>query len=177
MTTYSHSADAVGTIDAPAENVFTFLDDHSNLSSHMSKSSWMMLGSTMHIYMDEHRTRSVGSRFGFTGSIFGIPLSVDEAVRLRKPPIRKIWETVREPNLWVIGSYRMGFELTPRPAGTALRASIEYLRPAAGPPRFLGLLFGGAYARWCTRQMVTDAQRHFARPLEAGQKSRSHAPD
>ncbi len=172
MTTYRHSADAVGTIDAAAETAFAFLDDHSNVSSHMSKSSWMMLGSTMHIYMDEFGTRSVGSRFGFTGRILGIPLSVDEVVSLREPPIRKIWETVREPHLWVIGSYRMGFELTPRPDGTALRVSIEYLLPAAGLPRLLGRLFGGAYARWCTRQMVTDAQKHFAR-LRGGAADRA----
>jgi hypothetical protein len=45
MTASSHAADATGAIDAPAETVFEFLDDQSNLSSHMSESSWMMLGS------------------------------------------------------------------------------------------------------------------------------------
>jgi hypothetical protein len=163
MTAYSHAADATGAIDAPAETVFEFLDDQSNLSSHMSESSWMMLGSTLDIHMDERRTRSVGSKFGFTGRILGIPLSVDETVTSREPPLSKTWETIGEPNLWVIGRYKMGFELSPRPAGTMLRVFIEYLRPWSGLPRLLGLFFGGTYARWCTRQMVTDAQKHFAR--------------
>jgi hypothetical protein len=165
MTTYSHAADATGAIDVPAETIFEFLDDHSNLSSHMSESSWMMLGSTMDIYMDERRTRSVGSKFGFTGRILGIPLSVDEVVASREPPVGKSWETIGEPHLWVIGRYRMGFELTPNPAGTTLRVFIQYLRPASGLPRLLGRFFGGTYARWCTRQMVSDAQKHFARAL------------
>ena len=162
MTTYTHFADADGVIDAPAETIFDFLDDHANLSSHMSESSWMMFGSTMNIYMDEHRTRAVGSKFGFTGRVVGIPLSVDELVVWREPPHSKSWETIGEPLLWVIGRYKMGFDLTPRPAGTALRVFIKYLRPSAGLPWFLGVLFGGIYARWCTRQMVTDAQKHFA---------------
>lgn len=161
MASYTHSADATGIIAAPHDAVFDFLDDHSNLSSHMSKSSWMTLGTTMDIYMDRHRTRTVGSKFGFSGRILGIPLSVDEIVTARQPPAGKSWETASEPNLWVIGRYRMGFELTPRPGGTVLRVFIEYARPAAGLPRLLGLLFGRMYARWCTRQMVDDAIEHF----------------
>jgi hypothetical protein len=89
-------------------------------------------------------------------------LSVDEVVASREPPVGKSWETIGEPRLWVIGRYRMGFELSPKPAGTTLRVFIEYLRPASGLPRLLGRFFGGTYARWCTRQMVTDAQKHFA---------------
>lgn len=176
MTTYTHFADAVGTIEVPADVVFDFLDDQANLSSHMSKSSWMMLGTTMHIYMDQLQTRAVGSKFGFTGRILGIPLSVDEVVTGREPLLRKVWETVGEPNLWVIGRYRMGFELTPRPAGATLRVFIEYLRPAVGLSRFLGLLFAGTYARWCTRQMVTDAQKHFAQSSPDRETVAHHRP-
>lgn len=173
MTPYSHFAEASAPINAPAESVFDFLDDQSNLAMHMSKPSPMMLGTTMRIHMDELRTRAVGSRFGFTGRILGIPLAVDEVVVGREPPSEKIWETLGEPRLWVIGRYRMGFEVTPLPGGVRLRVYIEYDRPAVGLPRFLGLLFGRVYARWCTRQMVVDTQRHFAgtgstpRPLPA----------
>jgi hypothetical protein len=62
----------------------------------------------------------------------------------------------------VIGSYRMGFELADRAGGATLRVSIEYVLPS-GARRILGFAFGQAYARWCTRQMVQDAQTHFAR--------------
>ena len=58
---YTDFADAVGSIAAPPEAIFEFLDDQSNLASHMSKSSWMTLGTTMEIYIDDKRTRSIGS--------------------------------------------------------------------------------------------------------------------
>jgi hypothetical protein len=162
MGIYTDFADAVGSIAAPPEAIFDFLDNQSNLSAHMSKSSWMMLGTTMDIHMDDELTRSIGSKFGFTGRILGIPLSVDEVVVAREPPLRKSWQTTSEPKLWVIGQYKMGLELAPQADGSQLRVFIEYAAPKAGIPRLLGLLFGKIYARWCTRQMVTDAQKHFA---------------
>ncbi|CAN7378904.1 SRPBCC family protein [Pararhizobium sp. LjRoot235] len=168
MSLYPHSADSIGSVAAPVETVFEFLDDHSNLSRHMGKSSWMMLGTSMDIYMDSRRTRAVGSRFGFRGRILGIPLWVDEVVTIRDPPIRKIWEAIGELHLWVIGRYKMGFELTAEPGGTTLRVFIEYERPVDGFPRLMGILLGGTYARWCTRQMVTDAQKHFGGPTAPG---------
>jgi hypothetical protein len=164
MPTYKYSAHADAHIDAPVPSVFEFLDDQANLSAHMSKRSWMMMGSTMDIYMDEQATRAVGSRFGFAGRILGIPLRVDEAVATRKPPTLKTWETTAEPTLWVIGRYEMGLELSPSGTGSHLRVYIRYDLPRAWFPRLLGRLFGRAYARWCTSKMVDDAQRHFETP-------------
>ena len=162
MGIYTDFADAVGSIAAPPEAIFDFLDNQSNLSAHMSKSSWMTLGTTMDIHMDDKLTRSIGSKFGFTGRILGIPLSVDEVVVAREPPLRKSWQTTSEPKLWVIGQYKMGLELAPQSGGAQLRVFIEYAKPQAGISRALGLVFAEMYARWCTQQMVTDAQKHFA---------------
>lgn len=116
----------------------------------------------MDIFMDELTTRAVGSKFGFTGRIAGVPLAVHEVVTKRQPPSYKAWETLGEPTLWVIGRYEMGFELTPAATATGLRVFIDYDRPIKGLARALSLLFHGVYARWCTRKMVKDAERHFA---------------
>ncbi|GLQ56618.1 SRPBCC family protein [Devosia nitrariae] len=164
MSSYSRYAEALGRVNAPVATLFDFLDDQSNLSAHMSKPSGMMLGSTMEIYMDADRTRRVGSKFGFSGRLLGVPLAVAEVVIARDPPISKRWETMTEPRLWVIGRYEMGFRLTPERDGTRLQVDISYDLPARGLPRALGLLFGGIYAHWCTRQMVSDARAHFAHP-------------
>lgn len=162
MPAYAYSTDAVAEVDAPAPSVFEFLDDQANLSAHMSERSWMMMGSTMEIYMDEQKTKAIGSRFGFTGRILGVPLRVDEVVTGREPPTRKTWETAVEPTLWVIGRYEMGLELSPSGAGSRLRVYIRYDLPVAWFPRLLGMVFGRAYARWCTSKMVNDARSHFA---------------
>jgi hypothetical protein len=165
MTSYPFSAEARGDVEAPAEVVFAFLDDQENLSSHMRKPSGMMLGTTMTIIMEPDHTKRVGSRFGFTGRILGIPLKVDEIVTSRTPPFTKTWETTTEPTLWVIGKYGMGFELIPQGPRTELRVYIRYARPAAMLGKILGWLFGPSYARWCTRLMVDDAVRHFAQVI------------
>jgi hypothetical protein len=165
MPTYARFAEAIGDIHQDAAAVFDFLDDQANLSAHMSRSSGMMLGSTMNIHMEPDHTRRVGSRFGFTGRVLGVPLEVDEIVTGRVPPSSKTWETTSEPKLWVIGSYQMGSELMPRGDHTTLRVYIRYDLPASGLPRVLGHLFGRFYAQWCTRKMVDDAREHFSREI------------
>lgn len=158
----TRSCDHRRIIPAPVERVFAHIDDHSRLSAHMSESSWMMGGGRMRIELDEGRGQKIGSRIRLAGRLFGIELSVDEIVTEREPPRRKVWQTTGSPRLLVIGHYRMGFELSPRDGHSVLRVFIDYSLPAQAPARWLGLLFAGFYARWCTRRMVDDAARHFA---------------
>jgi hypothetical protein len=89
-------------------------------------------------------------------------LAVEEVVTERKPPHRKVWETMGSPQLLVIGPYRMGVEVTPEGQTSRLRVFIDYALPERAPARWLGRLFGRYYARWCTRQMVDDAVTYFA---------------
>lgn len=163
MTAYLRHCESSGPVNAPVDAVFAFLDDQSNLSAHMNRRSGMMLGSTMDIHMEADHTGRVGSRFGFSGRLFGLPLAVEEIVTARDPPTSKRWETTSEPRLWVIGRYEMGFALTQVHGGANLWVDIRYDLPAKGLPRLLGWLLGDTYAGWCTRQMLSDAQRHFGR--------------
>jgi hypothetical protein len=116
----------------------------------------------METLLDDQRGQSVGSHIALRGRVFGISLYLDEAVTARKPPLEKTWETVGQPKLVVIGPYRMGFELRAANGRSSyLRVSIDYDIPDRGMGRFLGSLFGHAYARWCVSQMVKDARRAF----------------
>ena len=144
-------------VDAPAEAVFSRLDDQRLLSAHMSQSSWMMAGSRMSLELDASEGRAVGAVIRMSGRVLGIELSLEEVVTERNPPRRKVWQTTGTPRLLVIGHYRMGFELTPRGRSCLLRVFIDY----ALPDGWLGRLFGGIYARWCTRRMAGDALAHF----------------
>jgi uncharacterized membrane protein len=149
-------------IDAPAERVFAALDDQTRFASHMSKRSWKMGWGKMETMLDGQHGQAIGSHIVLRGVVLGIHLHLDEVVTLREPPHRKQWETVGSPRLLVIGPYRMGFDLAPDGSKTRLRAAIDYALPSRGVSRVLGRLFGRAYARWCTRQMVQDAQRTLA---------------
>ena len=158
---YGRHEEHSATINGSAERVFDQLDDQTRLSEHMRKRSWKMGWGTMETVLDAQRGRSVGSHIVLRGRVFGIRLYLDEVVTMREPPLRKTWETVGDPRLLVIGPYRMGFELMPDGTTAQLRVAIDFELPAKGIPRLLGRLFGRSYAKWCTRQMVRDAQHSF----------------
>ncbi len=142
----------------PAE-LFAYVDDHKQFSSHMSRSSWMMGGGKMKVSVDEGHGQKVGSHIRMSGTAFGIKLSLDEAVTHYEPPLAKTWETVGIPRLLVIGSYTMGIEIKPQGNKSKLRVFIDYDLPTT--KAWLGRLIGGFYARWCVQQMITGARNHF----------------
>ncbi len=147
-------------IAAEPPKVFAHLDDQTQLAAHMGKSSLMMSGGKMTYDLDELKGQVVGSHIRMGGSAFGLQLALDEVVTERIPSRRKVWRTVGTPKLVVIGSYEMGFELSAEAEGSALRVWIDYEPPARGIGKFVPGL-GDAYARWCVRQMASDAMRAF----------------
>lgn len=121
----------------------------------------MMLGGRMSCEVDEAMGRAVGSVIKMRGSVFGLPLLVEELVIKHQPPHRKVWETRGRPNLLVIGAYRMGFEISGSGAISRLRVFIDYDHPATFTGNLLGPLFGPIYARWCVNRIAKDAASKF----------------
>lgn len=159
--TYARHIENSVVIPSPVEQVFSYLDDLQNLSSHMSESSWMMGGGKMTMEVDAGGGKTVGSKIRLTGHVFGFLLMLEEVVTLRLPPSYKAWETIGSPRLLVIGHYRMGFEITPVPNGSVLQAYINFDLPEQWPDRLLGYLFANFYAKWCIHQIAVGAKRHF----------------
>ena len=153
--------ESVVALNAPADAVFTLLDDHSRLSAHMTKPSWMMAGSVMTLEFDASNGRAVGAKISLQGRVLGMPLSVEETVTERDPPFRKVWCTIGKPQLVVIGNYRMGFEITLGTRTSHLHVFIDYAPPEGAISYWVGRLFGNFYARWCTQRMTNDAATHF----------------
>ena len=154
--------ESTGPANAPVERVFAFLDDPKALAAHMGESSMMMLGSRMSIKADAGGGRVIGSKIQMHGRMMGIRLSLEEVITKRQAPAMKVWETIGTPKLLVISHYRMGFELTRNGASSMVRVFIDYSPPTNPPGSWLGHLLGAVYARWCTRQMVMGAARHFS---------------
>lgn len=152
---YRHRFETSVEIPKPRVAVFEALDDHERLSAHMTQSSVMMAGSSMVFTFDEHRGQSVGSKIRMSGNVLGFDLQVDEVVTERDPPRSKVWETVGEPRLLVIGPYRMGFSVDEKGSGSRVTAFIEYDDPSGGW-RWVGRWLGPVYARWCTVIMASD---------------------
>jgi hypothetical protein len=148
-------------VPASTDSVFNYIDDHERLSSHMSRSSWMMGGGRMDVQLDDGHGRRLGSRIRMSGRAFGLDLSLEELVSEYDPPRHKTWETLGEPHLLIIGQYRMGFDISAQDNGSNLRVFIDYELPSSTSARWLISRLASWYARWCTRRMVDDAVAHF----------------
>ena len=149
-------------VKASTDELFAFLDRHSQLSAHMTRRSWMMGGGRMDLSADDGDFRRLGSRLRLAGRAFGIFLFLEEEVIDYRPPLVKAWRTIGEPRLLIIGHYRMGFEIAAIAEGSRLRVYLDYDLPTGVVTRLLGRLLAPAYARWCVRNMIAEGQAHFA---------------
>lgn len=148
-------------ISASAKELFAFIDDHKRFSSHMSKSSWMLAGGKMQVFVDKGNGQKVGSHIRLNGKVLGINLFLDEVVMRYKPPYHKAWQTVGDLNLVIISHYQMEVEIKPGKSNSKLKISIDYELPKSNQTRWLGYLFGDIYAKWCVRQMINGVKGHF----------------
>lgn len=119
----------------------------------------MIGGGRMTTSIDEGNGQKVGSHIQMSGRVVGVTLFLDEVVTRREPPRLKVWKTVGNLKLLVIGHYEMGFELEPQGKQSWLRVYIDYDLPTKSA--WLGRLLGGTYARWCVQQMIRDTYDHF----------------
>lgn len=158
---YAYSDETTAEVRATPSEVFADLDDQARLGAHMEKPSMMMMGGRMTYEFDEAKGRAVGSVIKMAGTYLGIRLFAEEVVVERDPPQRKVWETRGQPSILVVGSYRMGFEITPSGERSRLRVFIEYDRPSSLVGRILGAAFAHRYARWCVTRMAEDAKHRF----------------
>lgn len=161
---FLHYDDNILVLASPAQ-VFDYADDHTNFSSHMNKSSWMMGGGKMEIETDDGKGQKVGSHIKMKGKVLGTNLFLDEVVTIHQPPEHKEWETVGDINLLVIGHYKLGFEIKPENENSRLRVFIDYEMPQSWRTQWLGYLFGGMYARWCVGQMIDGVAEHFKKKV------------
>lgn len=159
--TYAHAADSVVEIAATAEALFDYLDDQARLGAHMERPSAMMVGGRMAYEFDKANGQAVGAVIKMRGNILWLKLSVEEIVVEHVRPARKVWETRGQPDLLVIGGYRMGFEIEPSGPRQRLRVFIEYDYPGSLIQDLLAWLFAGSYARWCVRRMTGEATQRF----------------
>src|SRR3989338_2403002 len=135
--------------------VFAYVNDHARFSSHMNKSSWMMGGGHMDVKTDEGKGQRVGSHIRMSGTVFGIKLFLDEVITEYSPPNRKVWQTVGDLKLLVVGHYSMSIVIAPDGAGSRCTVSIDYKLPTSPAVRILGYLLADIYAKWCVAQMIT----------------------
>lgn len=115
----------------------------------------------METQFDEGKGQKVGSHIKMSGRVFGINLFLDEVITNHAPPLSKQWKTVGNINLLVIDHYTLGFEIKPRNGNSEFKVYINYSLPKTFKTRWLGILLGRIYAKWCVNQMINGVKEHF----------------
>jgi hypothetical protein len=70
----------------------------------------------------------------------------------------KVWRTIGDPRLIVLGRFEMRFGIDPVSEGTRLTMALGYELPPKGVGRLLGWALAASYAKWCLRRMCRDAK-------------------
>ena len=150
--------EASAAITGSAESIFAIADERDLLTRHMREPSLMMGGGSMRCDLDALAGKAVGSVIRLTGKGFGFAITVEEVVKERTPPLRKVWATIGTPQLVVIRDYRMGFEIIETAEGCQLRVWIDYALPQSGVRHWLGRLLAPTFVRWCVENMLHEVQ-------------------
>ncbi len=154
-------------IEAPAQQVFAFMDDVKNVGFHMSgRSSMAMMGSRLDIAVLSPQSTGVGATYRMWGKMMGLTIDFSETVTKYTAGHEKVWETIGEPKLLIMSSYVMRVIVDPLSSSSSrLTISLTYAPPRSLFWRSVGALLGGWYGRWCLRNMCQDAKAAMARQL------------
>lgn len=154
--------------NAPAEKVFSYLDDLGVTGMHMTKSSAMMMGSKLHLeYLTSNHSGS-GSKYRWTGAMMGMRMDFTVEVTKWVEGVEKVWETIGESRMIIYSWYRMNLLLTKKGNTTVAELSITYEKPKGWFLKILSFLFADWYCNWCLKNMITDTKRS----LEINSKSK-----
>lgn len=145
-------------IGAQPVGVFTWIDDPRNTGWHMSRPSMAMLGSVLRTEQISPSATGVGATYRSHGHVMGLPLDFTARVTRWVPDKEKVWCTIGEPRLVVLGGFEMRLTITPESGGTRLVAGIDYTLPKSWAGRLLGRLLARPYSRWCLRRICRDAK-------------------
>lgn len=144
------------TIGAPAERVFSYVDDIRNLARHMSeRGSTPLMGSKLKLEILTAYPSGVGATYRYTGRVMGLPIDFSETVTRFVAGREKVWQTIGEPRLLIIRSYEMRLVVEPLDDATArLSMTIDYTLPRSRFWGAVGRLLAPRYAAWCLDSMI-----------------------
>lgn len=150
-------------INAPADVVFRHVDDIRNTGMHMTESSMPMMGGALALEVLSPNPLGLGATYRMHGKVMGMTIDFTETVTEWVPNRKRVWKTIGEPKLIIMGGYEMSFLVEPVGGGSRLTFGISYDLPESFFGRILGWLLGNWYGRWCLRNMCRDAKSALER--------------
>lgn len=144
--------------NAPAEKVFSYLDDLGITGMHMTKSSAMMMGSKLKLeYLTPNHT-GLDSKYRWTGIMMGMKMNFTVVVTKWIEGVEKTWETIGEAKMIIYSWYRMHLLVKPTSDGSEAELSITYEKPEGWFAKIISFLFADWYCNWCLKNMLNDAK-------------------
>jgi hypothetical protein len=149
------------TIHSTPEEVFAYMDNLGNTGMHMMESSMMMMGSKLHLEQISKNATGLGATFRWYGKVMGFKMDFTVVVTTWIENVEKVWETVGDAKMIILGWYQMRLILAPAADGTNAELSIEYTKPSQLLYRIISFFLSGWYANWCLSNMLNDTKKHF----------------
>ncbi len=147
--------------NAPAEKVFSYIDDLGVTGMHMTQSSAMMMGSKLHLeFLTKHHT-GIDSKYQWTGTMVGMKMDFTVEVSKWVEGVEKVWETIGEVKMIIYSWYRMQLLLTKKDNSTIAELSITYEKPKGWFLKILSFFFADWYCNWCLKNMLADTKRQL----------------
>jgi len=144
--------------NAPAEKVFSYLDDLTITGMHMTKSSGMMMGSKLHLeYLTTNHT-GLDSKYRWTGTMMGMKMDFTVEVTKWVEGVEKVWETIGEAKMIIYSWYSMHLLVYPSGNATHAELSITYKKPKGWFAKIISFLFADWYCNWCLEKMMSDTK-------------------
>ncbi len=148
-------------IEAPADEVFAFMDNIENMGMHMTKPNVAMMGSRLRVEWLSLNKTGAGAKYRWKGNIMGMKINFIVEVTRWIAGREKVWETIGPSKLIVLSWFRMYLILSPLDKTTTqTELGIDYTIPKGN---ILGFFLAGTYAAWCVNSMLKDLQIHFSK--------------
>jgi predicted ATPase len=157
--------------NAPADRVFSYLDDLGVTGMHMTKTSGMMMGSKLQVeYLSTNHT-GLGSKYRWTGAMLGMKMDFTVEVTKWVEGTEKVWETIGEAKMIIYSWYRMHLLVYPNGNTTQAELSITYKRPKGWFSKIVSSLVADWYCNWCLKNMLNDSKRKIEKDRKSLQNS------
>ena len=120
----------------------------------MSENSMMMMGSKLTLEHLSGPERGVGAIFRWLGKIMGMEIDITERITTWIENREKVWETIGQPKIILLGWYRMILKTSAVKEGTLTSLQIDFTPPSGFFYKILYFLFSGWYCNWCLNNML-----------------------
>lgn len=137
------------------------MDNLGNTGMHMMENSSMMMGSKLHLEQLSENATGLNSKFRWFGKMMGIKMDFTVAVTEWIKAKEKVWETIGEARMIILGWYRMRLVLTMQGQATNAELTITYTQPKKFFLKLIAWLLAPLYANWCLNSMLEDSKKHL----------------